>query len=107
MTQKSEPQETTTFLGRITRVVYDNRDRVYQEIRETRELYDLLRKWSAGQPLSREQKAAVKSQLIDICKTIPALAVLVAPFGTLILALLIKYLPFNILPTAFSEDEPS
>ncbi len=82
----------------------ENKDRVYQEIRETKELYELMMKWGSGQELTDVEKAAVKSQLFDICKTIPALAVFTVPFGSILLALLIKFLPFNILPTAFNND---
>jgi hypothetical protein len=59
---------------------------------------------SISQDLTEEEKAKVKEQLYDILKTIPALAIFLVPFGTLILAILIKYLPFNILPSAFASE---
>lgn len=93
-----------TVLKKIKAAVRQNKDRVLQEVRETGELYDLLCRWSAGHELTNAEKAAVKSQLLDICKTIPALAVFLAPFGSVLLILLIKYLPFELRPTAFQED---
>lgn len=89
----------------MKKAVLDNKDHVFQEIRETKELYELMLKWSAGEQLTNSEKAAVKSQLMDICKTIPALAVFMVPFGGFLLAILIKFLPFNILPTAFNDVE--
>ena len=88
---------------KIKKTVLANRDKIYQEIRQTKELYKLMVKWSSGETLTREEKAAVKSQLLDICKTIPALAIFVLPFGSILLAVLIKFLPFKILPTAYDK----
>ncbi len=90
---------------KIKKTVLANRDKIYQEIRQTKELYLLMVKWSSGGNLSPEEKSMVKSQLLDICKTIPALAIFMVPFGSVLLAILIKFLPFNILPTAFKDTD--
>lgn len=90
---------------KMKKVILDNKEKVLQEIRETKDLYELMLKWSDSGQLSSDEEAAVKSQLIDICKTIPALAVFMIPFGSILLAILIKFLPFNILPTAFKEEK--
>ncbi len=92
---------------KIKKTVLANRDKIYQEIQQTKELYQLMVKWSSGETLTPEEKAGVKSQLLDICKTIPALAIFVLPFGSVLLAILIKFLPFNILPTAFKDTDES
>ena len=76
--------------------------RVVNEIRETQELYSLLMK-SAKEPLSREEKRKVQEQLMDILKTIPALAIFALPGGGLILPILIRLLPFNLLPSSFED----
>lgn len=89
---------------KIKKTVLANGDKIYQEIRQTKELYQLMVKWSSGETLTPEEKAKVKSQLLDICKTIPALAIFVLPFGSILLAVLIKFLPFKILPTAFNKS---
>ena len=80
-----------------------NLHRIVQEIRETQELYSLLMK-SSHSALSAEEKAKVRQQLLDILKTIPALAIFALPGGALILPVLIRLLPFNLLPSSF-EDE--
>lgn len=82
-----------------------NLPKIQTEISETKELYTLLKKWSQDGHLELHHQKKVKAQLLDILKTIPALAILIIPFGTILLYLLIKTLPFNILPSAFL-DEP-
>ncbi|MFQ5603549.1 MAG: LETM1 domain-containing protein [bacterium] len=94
-----------TVAQRMKKAVLDNSGKVMREIRETRELYQLMLKWSNGKSLTATEKRAVKAQLWDICKTIPALAIFLAPFGSILLPILIKFLPFNILPTAFTEQD--
>lgn len=79
-----------------------NLDSLVNEIKETRELYALLMK-ATKTSLSEEEKKKVRDQLADILKTIPALAVFALPGGGIILPVLIKLLPFNILPSSFED----
>ena len=81
-------------------------DNIMQEIKETRELYDLLMK-AKESSLSVEERRKVREQLMDIAKSIPALAIFALPGGGILLPVLIKVLPFNILPSAFAEETPS
>ena len=46
----------------------------------------------------------MREQLIDLAKTIPALAIFAAPGGLLLLPILFKLLPFNLLPSSFVDD---
>jgi hypothetical protein len=94
------PHALTT---RLEAAVLDNLDRLMQEIRETRELGELLAKGAAGGSLSAEEKLKVREQLIDLAKTIPALAIFAAPGGLLLLPILLKLLPFNLLPSSFVD----
>ena len=87
---------------RAAQLVQRNLDRLVNEIMETRELYTLLIK-ATKSPLTAEEKAKVREQLTDILKTIPALAVLALPGGGIILPVLIKLLPFNLLPSSFDD----
>ena len=48
----------------------------------------------------------MRAQLIDVAKVLPALAILAAPGGLLLLAALGKVLPFNLLPSAFQDEPP-
>ena len=77
-----------------------------KEIEETKELSELLVK-ATIKPLTMEEKQKVHDQLMDIAKTIPALAIFVLPGGGVLLPILIKVLPFNILPSSFQEEKAS
>lgn len=72
------------------------------EIAETGELSHLLLK--AGEmELTPEEKAQVRRQLADVLRAIPALAIFAAPGGTVLLPLMVKHLPFKILPSTFDR----
>ena len=45
----------------------------------------------------------VKKQLLEICKTIPSLAIFLLPGGSLLLPILIKFIP-TLLPSSFNEN---
>lgn len=79
-----------------------NLDRLVNEIRQTQELSALLMK-ATRESLDAEEKRKVREQLMDIMKTIPALAIFALPGGGIILPVLIKLLPFNILPSSFDD----
>jgi uncharacterized membrane protein YebE (DUF533 family) len=89
-------------IGRAQDAVRSNMRKIVQEIKETGELAKLLGAASVRQ-LTPEESAKVRSQLLDVCKTVPALAIFLLPGGGLLLPVLIKLLPFNILPTAFED----
>lgn len=78
--------------------------RLLQEIRETGELSVLLAKAARGQKLTSQERAAMRAQLIDVAKAIPALAIFAAPGGVLLLIALAKVLPFNLLPSSFQDE---
>ena len=82
-----------------------NADRILREVQETKELYDLMLQ-ATERPLSEEERIKVREQLTDIAKSIPALAIFALPGGGILLPILIKVLPFNILPSAFSDEPP-
>lgn len=91
-------QTSTTVKTLIVR----NKDRLLLELNESKELLVLL-----GQSTLREldpiEKKKVRSQLIDICKTVPSLTIFLLPGGTLLLPLLAKFIP-KLLPSAFDDN---
>ena len=89
---------------KIVKIVKKNVDNIMKEIGETKELSELLLK-ATTKPLTTEEKQKVQDQLIDVAKSIPALAIFALPGGGILLPILIKVLPFNILPSSF-QDEP-
>lgn len=98
------PHALTT---RLEELVTDNLDRTWQEIRKTGELAELLAKAAAGNTLDDAERKKVRAQLIDLAKTIPALAIFAAPGGMLLLPILLKLLPFNLLPSSFADPPPA
>lgn len=90
---------------RVSAAVTENVGAMVREIRETGELGQLLGKAAAGHALSAVEKRKVKAQLIDLAKAVPALAIFAAPGGMLLLPLLAKLLPFNVLPSAWDKDK--
>lgn len=89
--------------SRLSLMIKRNKKRLRQEIYESKELVELLVK-STKTELTKEEKEKVKSQLLDIMKTIPAFAIFMIPGGTVILPLLLKILPKNILyPSSFQD----
>ena len=79
-----------------------NKKRLSKEINESKELMQLLLK-STKSDLDVTEKKKVKKQLLDICKTVPSLTIFLLPGGSLLLPILIKFIP-QILPSAFNEN---
>ena len=79
-----------------------NKNRLFKEISESKELMLLLAK-STRRDLDVKEKKKVKKQLLDICKTIPSLTIFLLPGGSLLLPILIKFIP-KLLPSSFNEN---
>ncbi len=90
-------------IKKITSILTDNKDKIVKELEETKEMTSLINKWRKGKKLSSEESDLVYRQLIDILKTVPALGIFLLPGGTILLPILAKVLPFNILPSAFAK----
>jgi hypothetical protein len=80
-----------------------NKKRLVREISQSRELMSLLAS-STHRDLDAKEKKKVKTQLLDICKTIPSLTIFLLPGGSLLLPILIKFIP-QLLPSAFNENK--
>lgn len=92
------------FSDALEDLVRDNAARIWGEVRETSELGQLLVK-AGAEPLSSDEKEKIRSQLLDLCRAVPALALFVVPGGSILLPLLAKHLPFNILPSNYLDDQ--
>ena len=79
-----------------------NKNRLIKEIRNSGELMILLAN-STRRDLDSKEKKKVKKQLLEICKTVPSLTIFLLPGGSLLLPLLIKFIP-QLLPSAFNEN---
>lgn len=91
-------QTTLSVITLITR----NKNRLIKEIIQSKELM-LLLAYSTRRDLDEKEKKKVRKQLLDICKTIPSLAIFLLPGGSLLLPIFIKFIP-KLLPSAFNEN---
>ena len=83
-------------------LILRNKNRLLKELDESGELMLLLSQ-SAIRELTSEEKTQVKRQLLDVCKTIPSLAIFLLPGGAILLPIMVKLIP-KLLPTAFDEN---
>ena len=91
------------FSKRWIRILGRNKDKLIQEIRESKELMALIQK-STKEELSTEEKEQVRKQFLDLIKTMPSLALFLLPGGSLLLPLILKLVP-ELMPSAFKVNE--
>lgn len=89
--------------SRWGKVILRNKDKLAAELKESKQLVGLITK-STTQELTKEEKELVKSQFMDIVKSMPALAIFMLPGGAILLPLILKLLP-DLVPSAFKENE--
>lgn len=86
----------------VMTLINRNKKRLAKELTKNGELMVLLTH-STHRSLDAGEKKKVRRQLLEICKTIPSLTIFLLPGGSLLLPLLIKFIP-QILPSAFNEN---
>ena len=86
----------------VITLIRRNQKRLSKEISQSKELMVLLA-YSTQRDLDKEEKKKVKKQILDICKTIPSLTIFLIPGGSLLLPILIKFIP-QLLPSSFNEN---
>lgn len=84
-------------------LIFRNKKRLSKELANNKELMVLLGK-STYSSLNENEKTMVKSQLMEIIKSIPSLAIFLLPGGSLLLPLLVKFIP-EILPNTFRDNQ--
>lgn len=85
------------------KILLRNKDKLVLEIQQSKELMILLAK-STQKDLTKEEKELVKTQLMDIMKSMPSLAIFLIPGGSLLLPIFLKIIP-GLLPSAFRDNE--
>ena len=91
------------FTKRWFRILGRNKDKLVEELKESKELISLIQK-STKDELTREEKDLVKRQFMDILKSMPSMAIFLLPGGGLLLPLILKIVP-DLLPSSFKENE--
>ncbi|WP_431135080.1 LETM1-related biofilm-associated protein [Psychroserpens mesophilus] len=86
----------------VTKLIRRNSKRIIKEMRQSKELMLLITK-STHSDLSKEEQKKLQSQLIDVLKTIPSLAIFMLPGGAILLPIFAKLIP-NLLPSSFDDN---
>lgn len=86
----------------VTQLIIRNKNRLVKELSNNGELV-LLLTHSTHRTLDAREKKKIKKQLLEICKTIPSLTIFILPGGSLLLPLLIKFIP-QLLPSVLNEN---
>jgi LETM1-like protein len=88
---------------RWMKVLGRNSEKLAKELKESKELVFLISK-AAKEELTPEERETVKTQFMDIIKSMPALAIFLLPGGALLLPLILKIVP-TLVPSAFRDNE--
>ena len=86
----------------VKKLIARNSKRIYQELKESKELVKLLSE-STFRDLNKEEQNQMQEQMMDLLKSIPSLAIFMLPGGAILLPLFIKFIP-KLLPSAFDEN---
>jgi len=86
----------------VARLIKRNSKRLIRELSESKEAMALLAK-STQRNLTDEEQKKIQTQLLDIFKSIPSLAIFMLPGGMLLLPLFVKFIP-KLLPSAFDDN---
>ena len=87
----------------LEKFIKRNAKAVIQELQESGEALMLLWKLTSTGSLNDEETKKLKEQLTDIAKTLPALGIFALPGGMLLLPILAKSLPWDLVPSAFKH----
>lgn len=86
----------------VKKLIKRNSKRLLKELSESKDLMVLLTK-STTRDLTDEEQKKMQSQLLDLIKSIPSLAIFMLPGGAILLPLFVKFIP-KLLPTAFDDN---
>ena len=86
----------------VMRLIKRNSNRLLKELSQSKEAMMLLTK-STQRPLTEAEQKVIQTQLLDIFKSIPSLAIFLLPGGMLLMPLFIKLIP-QLLPSAFDDN---
>ncbi len=101
------PADLGTFLDprqAFEKIIVKNGKAILQELAESGEALVLLGKLARNRNLTEAESAALKNQLADMAKAVPALGIFALPGGMLLLPILAKCLPWDLVPSAFKNN---
>lgn len=86
----------------VNKLIRRNSKRLVKELQQSKDLMLLISK-STHSELSKEEQKLMQTQLMDILKSIPSLAIFMLPGGAILLPLFAKLIP-NLLPSSFDDN---
>ena len=86
----------------VSKLIKRNSKRLIKELSESKEAMALLAQ-STQRNLTDDEQKKIQTQLLDIFKSIPSLAIFMLPGGMLLLPLFVKFIP-KLLPSAFDDN---
>ena len=86
----------------VSKLIKRNSKRLIKELSESKDVMALLAQ-STQRNLTEDEQKKIQSQLLDIFKSIPSLAIFMLPGGMLLLPLFVKFIP-KLLPSAFDDN---
>lgn len=103
----SDSNSVEKLYGNVSRrwikILGRNKDKLAKELHQSKELVYLIKK-STRHELSKKEKEQVKTQFMDIVKSMPALAIFLLPGGAILLPIVLKIIP-DLIPSAFRDNE--
>lgn len=103
----SNVQELLTHPSKVQALFKDVGEKTWREIVETGDMLEILWKMSLHMEVSTEEKHRAYEQAKDLAKTIPAFGIFLLPGGMILLPLIAKIVPWEILPSQFVKDTES
>jgi hypothetical protein len=89
----------------LKQTVVRNKNAVWKEVSESDELLRLMWRFARGETLTDKEQRRVRQQLLDLAIVVPALGVFALPGGAVLLPMLARALPWDLLPSSFREKE--
>jgi hypothetical protein len=102
-TTSSVEKVYSSLSRRWIKILGRNRDKLATELKQSKDLVFLIRK-SATTDLTKEEKERVKTQFLDIVKSMPTLAIFMLPGGAFLLPIVLKVIP-DLIPSAFRDNQ--
>lgn len=82
----------------LKEVIETNREIIAYQIQQNQRAMELLYYASLGKELNEDELEIVSKQITDMTKLVPVLAIFLLPGGTVLLPILAKLLPWDMIP---------
>ncbi len=84
-------------------VLRENWQKAGQECDESQDMLFTLWRYSHGEKISDKEMEKARAQMWDIVRVVPALAIFCLPGGAILLPLLARALPWDLMPSSFRK----